>query len=215
MHHVYSGKLHRVDARKLLVRCGSATRRINELDMMDMELEREAIRKAQAEANRALGAMQKPFKSFPEVTAFIDQFKVALHRYKFLVICGPPRLGKTTFAHTLCDTGYGTLEINCAGGTEPDMRAYRLSEHGLVLFDEIQAHQVAAQRLLFQSSDYDVRLGRKAANNHHYSISLWRKKLVLTCNNWHESVASLPPEAKTWINSNSIVLDVKARMWLD
>ena len=215
MCYLQGGKLLRVDARKLLVRCGSATRLINEIDKTDMELEREAIVRAQAEANRALGAIEKPVKSYPKVTAFLNQFKVARHRYKFLVLSGPSRVGKTAFARTLCDTGYETLEVNCAGGSEPDLRADRLSKHGLILFDEIQADQVAAQRKLFQAGNCDVQLGCSATNCHSYPVFLWRKKLVLASNSWHETVASLPPDAKEWIKSNCIVLDVKERMWIE
>ena len=180
-----------------------------------MELEREAITKAQAEATRLLGAVEKPPKAYPKVQAFLNQFKRPRHRYKFLVLSGPSRLGKTAFARTLCDTGLETLEINCAGGSEPDMRAYRLSKHGLVLFDEIKADQVAAQRKLFQAGSSEVQMGCSAANCHSYPVYVWRKKLVLAGNDWHESVASLPPDAKDWIKCNCIVLDVKEQMWVE
>ena len=215
MCYVQGGKLHRADARKLLVRCGSATRLINELDKTDMELEREAIEKAQAEATRLLGAVEKPPKAYPKVQAFLNQFKVPRHRYKFLVLSGPSRLGKTAFARTLCDADLETLEINCAGGAEPDLRAYRLRKHGLVLFDEIKADQVAAQRKLFQAGSSEVQMGCSATNCHSYPVFLWRKKLVLASNNWHETVASLPPDATEWIKCNCIVLDVKERMWIE
>jgi len=215
MCYVQGGKLHRADARKLLVRCGTATRLIKELDTTDMELEREAIEIAQAQVNHLLGAVEKPPKAYPKVQAFLDQFKMPRHRYKFLVLSGPSRLGKTAFARTLCDTGLMTLEIDCAGGLEPDMRAYRLRKHGLVLFDEIKADQVAAQRKLFQAGSSEVQMGCSAANCHSYPVYVWRKKLVLAGNDWHESVASLPPDDKDWIKCNCIVLDVTEQMWVD
>ena len=95
------------------------------------------------------------------------------------------------------------------------MRAYRLSKHGLVLFDEIKADQVAAQRKLFQAGSSEVQMGCSATNCHSYPVYVWRKKLVLAGNDWHESVASLPPDAKEWIKCNCIVLDVKEQMWVD
>lgn len=66
MCHVQGKKLHRADARKLLVECGGATRLIRELDAMDLEEEREAVEKAQAEAARLLG------KTYPKVQAFVN-----------------------------------------------------------------------------------------------------------------------------------------------
>ena len=132
-----------------------------------------------------------------------------------MVLSGPSRLGKTAFARTLCDPGFETLEINCAGGAEPDLRAYRLSKHGLLLFDEIRAEQVASQRKLFQSSNSDVQLGCSATSCHSYPVYLWRKKLVLASNCWHESVAAQQPDARDWIKCNSIVLDVTEPFWIE
>ena len=61
----------------------------------------------------------------------------------------PSRLGKTVFARTLAPPGTEVLELNRAAGTEPELRAYRLTRHGLILFDEISAPVVCKQRKLF------------------------------------------------------------------
>ena len=215
MVHLQSGKLDRADARKLLVRCENASRLVAELDKNEAEQEREAVLTAQRGAEELLAQVERPVKSYPKVTAFVNQFKHAKHRYMFLVLAGPSRVGKTAFARTLCDPGKETLEINCAGGAEPDLRAYRLSRHGLILFDEIRAEQVSHQRKLFQAGSAPVQLGNSATNCHSYPVFVWRKKLVLASNCWHESVASLPPDAQDWIKCNAIVLDVKEKMYYE
>ena len=156
----------------------------------------------------------KQQRSYEKAEVFVRQFDEPRHRYKFLVLSGPSRVGKTAFARSLCEAGKEVLEINCASGDEPNLRAYRLSLHGLILFDEIVAGQVAGQRKLFQAQSAPVQLGCSATNCHSYDVFVWRKKLVLASNNWHTSLAGLSPADQEWIHANSIVLDVEEEMWL-
>ena len=160
-----------------------------------------------------LSRQMKKQKLYEKVQVFMSQFDVPQHRYKFLVLSGPSRVGKTAFARSLCEAGKETLEINCASGMEPNLRAYRLRVHGLILFDEIVASQVAQQRKLFQAQAAPVQLGCSATNCHSYEVFVWRTKLVLASNNWHSSLATLTPDDQEWINLNSIVLDVEEAMW--
>ena len=133
---------------------------------------------------------------------FLAQFQEAKQRYKFLVLAGPSRLGKTVYARSLAPVGFDCLEINCSSGQEPDIRAYRLSRHGVILFDEVEATQVVAQRKMFQACASPVQLGCSATNCHSYTVFLWQKRLVLASNKWHSSVASLVPEDEARIHAN-------------
>ena len=123
MCHLQSGKLDRGEARKLLVRCGNASRFIKELDSNEAELEKEAIAQAIKQAAQLLEQVQKAPKSYPKVQAFLNQFKKPRHRYRFLVLAGPSKVGKTAFARCLCDEGMETLEINCAGGCRARLKS--------------------------------------------------------------------------------------------
>ena len=146
--------------------------------------------------------------------AFVEQFKEVAHRYKFLVLSGPSKVGKTAFARSVCDPGMETLEINCASGAEPDLRAYRLGRHGVLLFDEIVAEQVTAQRKLLHAQRAPVQMGCSATNCHSYDVFNWRKKLVLASNNWESSLAALGQPVQDWVMQNSIVLRVTEPMWV-
>ena len=212
---VQSGKLSASVARELLVKCVNASRHVKELEEHEREMEKKAVQVAMLEANRLLSNTLKEQKSFHEAEIFLRQFETPLHRYKFLVLSGPSRVGKTAFARTLCDEGKEVLEVNCASGDEPNLRAYRLRRHGMILFDEIVAAQVAAQRKLFQAQSAPVQLGCSATNCHSYEVFVWRTKLVLASNNWHASLSVLTPADQEWVQRNSIVLDVVEAMWVD
>ena len=85
----------------------------------------------------------------------------------------------------------------------------------MVLFDEIEAEQVAAQRKLFQAQATPVQLACSATNCYSYEVFVWRKKLVLASNNWHSSLMMLPAADRAWIQANSIVLDINEPMWCE
>ena len=211
---VQAGKLPTRAARELLVRCVNASRHVKELEVHEQELEKEAVKLAMAEAQRLLSQNIKKQKLYDKADVFVRQFEEPLHRYKFLVLSGPSRVGKTAFARSLCEEGKEVLEVNCASGDEPNLRAYRLRCHGLILFDEIVAGQVAKQRKLFQAQSAPVQLGCSATNCHSYDVFVWRTRLVLASNNWHTSLSALSVADQEWIHANSIVLDVEEEMWV-
>ena len=195
------------------MRCANGSRHVKELEAHEAHLEEEAVQKAEDEAQRLLGDTLKPSKQYPVVNAWIKQFDKPRHRYTFLVLQGPSRVGKTAFARSLCDPGFETLEINCASGAEPDLRAYRLSRHGLILFDEIVPQQVVSQRKVFQAQSAKVQLGCSATNMYSYDVFVWRKKFVLASNNWDTSLSQLSEPDQEWIKANSVVLRVTEPMW--
>lgn len=214
MHMVQAEKLAPIHARPLLVKCISASRFIKELDNDDNEREAAAVSRAHRLAQVELAADQHAWKTFPEVVAFMAQFEGnARHRYKFLVLDGPSQMGKTIFARTFAKTPQRVLEVNCASGKEPDLRAYRLRHHDVLFFDEIVPSQVLAQRKLFQACAAPVQLGSSATNCHSYSVFVWRKFLVLCSNNWNRDLDSCLSGDKDWLQKNSIVLSVSAPMW--
>ena len=208
-------KITMTDAREQLVQCRNASRWLKELECVEQEEEKAAVMAAMAKAQELLSPCLLKFRNYKVVDDFVAQFQHAKQRYKFLVLAGPSRVGKTVYARSLAPIGTECLEVNCSSGKEPDIRAYRLSRHGVILFDEVEASQVVAQRKMFQACASVVQLGCSATNCHSYTVFLWQKRLVLASNKWHTSVAMLAKEDQAWIEANAMVLDVESPMWVE
>ena len=215
MNLLQSTKISLSCARALIITsCNGATRLLKELEVLEQEAERIETERRIADAHAALSPSLKMWKTFPEVQTWLQQYCAYAHRYKCLVLQGPSKLGKTVFARTLAPPGTEVLELNCAAGTEPDLRAYRLTRHGLILFDEISAPVVCKQRKLFQACAAPVQLGCSATNCHSYSVFVHKVRMVLASNVWHSSKKTLSQDDQGWLDANTVVLDIDAPMWL-
>ena len=181
--------------------------------MLGIDDDDDGMLQRDGEADSWLRSTLRPFKRYDVVDTWLQQYATDRHRYKFLVLQGPSQLGKTAFARSLCDPGLETLEVNCASGDEPDLRAYRLRKHGLVLFDEIVPQQVVSQRKVFQCQSAKVQMGCSATNMYSYEVYVWRKKFVLASNNWEVGMTQLPAADQAWIRANRILLNVTEPMW--
>ena len=212
-----SGKIDEVTCRDLLAETGVGVSRclVDMSKQVQLSEEQEATRLL-AEAHSELSAKgQLPFHDYPEVTQFLEQFDTCQYRYKYLVITGPSRLGKTMFARTLAKAGWKALELNCCGGCEPDLRAYRLREHDCVIFDEISAFQVVKQKKLFQAGPATVALGCSTTNCHSYNVMVHRRKLVLCTNTWVSDLQhkDMTEDDASWLTENGILLNVTQPMF--
>ena len=201
-------------ARSLAVQvCSGVSRLLADIEVCEREEEKFAIAQARERALKELALKRNAFKQIAEVQDWDSQYLRTEERYMFLVLEGPSRVGKTAFARSLCPKGQEVYEVNCAAGGEPDMRGFRFSRHGLVLFDEIEAEAVASQRKLFQASTAFVQLGTSPTNIHVYSVYTHRLRLVLASNNWSASLQRLGHDDRDWVLKNSIYVQCTQPLW--
>ena len=123
------------------------------------------------------------FKNLPLVTeTWLPQFQTIRPRYSFLVLDGPSRTGKTCYAKHITGNHSQVWELNCAGGSEPDLRGFDPCVHKAILFDEATPMMVLNQRRLFQSPPCMLDLGCSTTNGHNGQVFV-SGVLMIICSN--------------------------------
>ena len=157
----------------------------------------------------ALRGSLQPFKKYSQVDEFMEQFNEIRGRYKFLVLEGQSRTGKTFFAKWLLQNPDRVFETNCASCPEPDLRDFNALYHQVILFDEASPEMVIRQKKLFQGPPCFVEMGSSATNCHSYRVLVSGIRLVICSNGWSEAVCRMQSKAdRDWLRENSFIVDV-------
>jgi len=216
MNLVQAQKLSVSVAKEYILRsCHNVVRFMRDLESVQQQEQTIAVQAAKMEARLALRCVARPFLSLPPVNEWAEQYDVIAYRYKFLLLEGPSMMAKTAFAEHLVPRHRAFLEVNCAAGTEPDMRGFRYNEHGLILFDEINPAQVAGQRKLFQACNSELQLGCSNTNMFAYSVYAHRVRMVLASNTWSERLKELPAGDQEWLAVNCVHIVVDRPLYDD
>ena len=165
---------------------------------------KKAIESGRLEVELELRRCQRPFKVLPLVEEWKQQYNDLRDRYKFLVLDGPSRTGKSRFAASLAKHPTQFLNIDCSSATEPDMRDFRRGLHDVVCWDEGNPEMVLRVKKLAQASVDEVRLGQSATNMMSYRIWFHRMKLVICSNVWSSMLQQLRSADKEWLVANSV-----------
>jgi hypothetical protein len=135
--------------------------------------------------------------------AFLNQFDdPTLFRYKFLVIVGESRTGKSFYAEK--NLGFKNPYVMNSGF---DFSTYNADTHDAIILNDIHdvALKIQRYRTLFQSGEHDTTVGDSATNCYAQHISSKKKPIVVTLNYgpvW-DSLNSL-----RWVQSNAKLMDV-------
>jgi hypothetical protein len=210
-----SGKLFCHDARALLRRSPRGIQ--NNLACVDryyQELALEAIERVRQWRRSRMQQLQRPWRRFRAVEAWREQYRHVMPRYKFLVLDGPSRLGKTEFVRGLLSPDE-FLEVNASGGQELDLRGFRVHEHRLVLFDEAGPEQVLRHKKLLQAGGEPVQLQTSATNMYAYSTFVAGVMFVIATNTWMDRCRLLCAGDQEWLASNCFYLKVDSCMWVE
>ena len=157
----------------------------------------------------ALRGSLQPFKKYSLVDQFLNQFQEIRSRYKFLVLEGQSKTGKTYFTKWMMGNPDRVFETNCAACPEPELRDFNALYHQVILFDEAAPHMVISQKKLFQGPPCFVEMGCSATNCHSYRVLVSGIRMVICSNGWSEAVGQMKSEAdKDWLHQNSFVVNV-------
>ena len=194
-----------------------ATRDPSSLRLMDLvetvrRLERERDEKNDRETLLStLEAQLGAFRGHPNITKFMEQYLEAAAgkpawRFKFLLLRGRTRMGKSQKAMSLYGVK-GTLLVNCQGlgSSIPSLRAVVRGQTLCIVFDEISAEQVLANKLVFQAGPWPVTLGQSACGQHAYSLNLYALPMICCSNDFKTTEADgLSKDAAEWLKGNML-----------
>ena len=129
--------------------------------------------------NGRVAAALRPFKPAPKhVQARIDLWRAVMEqrveaptRSKPIVIDGPSQMGKSQWAQQWWGADR-TLTVNCQDCVVPPLRDYAQHKHKFdaLMFEEGDWRLIYNNKMLFQSTNSAIDMGRSATNCHHYRL---------------------------------------------
>ena len=122
---------------------------------------------------------------------FLPQFEDYRSRYKFFVMEGASRTGKSSWAFWLKNDPSKVFYVNCANCMEPDLRKFNWLKHKIILLDEASPEMVINQKLLMQGPPCLVKLGQSSTNCHAYDVFVSGIMMIICSNTWAEEVDNL------------------------
>ena len=127
-----------------------------------------------------LATLTRPFRV--EVVAALQPWSVQYGsdqlRYKFLLLRGGSRTGKSTLAKSLGQLfGWRPPYVQTVqGAPAPDLKDFRREEHGFILFDNVNSMDfVLDHRALFQSNNSIHTLGISQTGIYSYRVWLYNR----------------------------------------
>lgn len=136
------------------------------------------------------------------------QYTQVLERYKFLVLRGASRTGKSTLARSLGGVPY-VQTVQSA--VSPDLRSYDSSVHSYIVFDNVNDMKfVLNYRALFQANNDIHTLGESKTGCYAYDVWLWKVPIVVTVDlsaNWN----LLEP----WVRDNCFDIFLDGPCWVN
>ncbi len=167
----------------------------------------------EALALAALAKKRRPFRRLKAVDEWIAEHREVQWRYRFLVLTGPSKTGKTQYALSLVAANR-SLELNMASCDEPDLRQYSWDTHDLILLDECSAKTILAQKKLMQAGPCWLNMGNSKTNAYAYSVWLHAKLFVVCTNRWELELETLSAPDADWLQDNSLVIRIDSPLYV-
>ena len=168
-----------------------------------------AQQKRRSEVAAQLAPLQNEFRAevWSSLGPWFSQYQEVLPRYKFLVLQGASRTGKSTLARSLGGTPFiQTVQ----SALSPDLRGYDPHVHNYILFDNVNDMSfVLDYRALFQANNDVHTLGDSKTGMYSYDIWIWRVPIVITVD-----LSADWDQAEPWIHANSMHVFLRGPSWV-
>ena len=161
-----------------------------------------------AEIQKKVRGEQLPWREVEGWDNFEEQFNEYKSRYKFFVMEGQSRTGKSSWAFWVKGDPNVVFYVNCANCNEPDLRKFDWLGHKVILLDEASPEMVLNQKLLMQCPPCLVKLGQSSTNCHAYDVFVSGVMMIICSNTWASDVKNLRKKGdRDWILENQIYYD--------
>ena len=207
-------------ARKDLLSCVvDAKTNIANLEYVEMERVRCYEEEQHRQVLAKLATIERPYRHLPDMDSWLSQYRDdrPMDRYKFLVLDGPSRVGKTRFVQNKLVSNPATaLILDCADAVVPALKGnFSRQEHKLIMFDEAHAEMVIRCKKLFQASVNPTTYGSSPTNVFVHTVWLHGIKLVIGSNVWQQELRQLPKAQAEWIQENSVYIPISTPLWIE
>ena len=132
-------------------------------------------------------------------------------RFRFLVLVGPSKLGKTNLALSLFGVHY-TYVSNAQGVSEPYLHGYSKRHHKAILLDECTPECVLANKQFFQANADGCTTGHTPSGQYVRYWWLYQVPLIICTNKWLSEAEKQVGENK-WLVENSVVVEITEPCW--
>jgi hypothetical protein len=142
----------------------------------------------------------KPFRVYPEIESWQEQFEIEKPRYNFLWLWGPSQTGKTALARSLLQRPF----VHASG---VNWASYDPTEHDGIIFDDVADVNSYVKRFktLFQAGGVTT-CNTSATNCYALAVDTAGKRIIV-CDN------HAPTEG--WICLNAVLLKIDSPTWIE
>ena len=198
-------KIHTYRVEECLKYYRSATR--NTLEIINIALQHERTQQAariEAERAAALALQDKPFKDYPIIECWKHQYTLTLHRYKFLIVSGPTRIGKSNLIRSHFPDAFVHNDVINWTGYDP-------TQHTAIMFEDIPGWTEmvsVTHKVMFQAGGV-VSVHTSPTNVNHIVIDLTAKPMIILTNDTQHFL---------WPNyarANSFHLEIDSPTWVE
>ena len=197
--------------------CNNIANNQRNIEYLDQQLQMAVFKLTIELINKKVKGEQKKFRYIPIFELeFAPQFEDYLSRYKFFVLEGKSRTGKSSWVFWLKNDPKKVFYVNCATCMEPDLRKFNWLKHKIILLDEASPKMVINQKLLMQGPPCLVKLGQSTTNCHAYDVFVSGIMLIICSNTWAEDVMNLRKKGdRDWIYENQVYYNTGSEpLWL-
>jgi hypothetical protein len=172
---------------------------------------------AAANVRRLLAAQQTAFIDTPaEIKEWMSQYTESqwgvLSRFKVLVLDGPSRTGKTSWAKSFFGSG-STFVIDCQDKSVPALREYALQgrqQWRSIVFDEGSWELIHSNKMLFQAGVEPITMAQSPTQQFTYSCWVYAVPMIVCSNNFFTGVTD---EAAEYLKANIVYLHVNSPVY--